>query len=223
MNIQKEIQQLKNKLVSNIRSYANSGNSTKIVFYSKILENLHNIESRLEGILNDFIETRNNFEDMSTVEHKIIGAPIDMKTNFEKNLTARQKGELARNAFVGMANKKGYSIQKYRGICYKGINNTLIGIAYASERQKRHWFLGLPKEEYDCIVLLCKHDKNIARFIFDKHFVIKHFNNLSEDNKGQVKFNVVTDDYYHSFLTIPNEGRVNITDYIDKFDNIPVI
>lgn len=68
-----------------------------------------------------------------------------------------------------------------------------VGIPYASEREEApdRWFLGLPDEPFDIVVLLCATDSGeLLDFTLPPEFVSQIWRSLSRDTRKHVKFHV---------------------------------
>ena len=107
-----------------------------------------------------------------------------------------------------------------KGVRYKVNNRNSIGIAYSSENRKNRWFLGLPHENIDTIVLLCERkNSQILSFVFSKDFYDKIKNLMSTDDNGQSKYNINLRNGEYQ-LMIPHRGHEKINIFLDNFDSL---
>jgi hypothetical protein len=117
-----------------------------------------------------------------------------VKLSPNAGMNPKQRGNLRRKVFIDELRNSGIKLTNIEEVLYKTETGGLIGIASATESTKPpgRWFLGLPVQNYDQIVLLCeKRDRTMLSFVFPKDFLQSHIHNISQDARGQYKFNVV--------------------------------
>ena len=155
---------------------------------------------------------------------------IDKKTRPESSaildleggeVSAKKRGRKKRDDFVERIKKLGIECRLVKGQIYKVNNRALMGIAYSSERTSgNRWFLGLPSENYETIVLLCENkSRELKYFILPKEFIDAHQHSFSRDENNQIKFNVCLKNGEYQ-LKIPRGEYVSINEYIDSFENL---
>ncbi len=133
----------------------------------------------------------------------------------------KEKGKAQRERFVQKAKEKGLILIHHRGPLFKDPSGELIGIAYASECKPNRWWLGLPVESYNEIVLICESNcSEVVSFVFPFSFCQEHRGTFGTDKHAkQFKFNVsLTNGLY--LLLLPGCNPIVINDYMNKFDNI---
>jgi len=205
MDLQFRINQIKNERLRKIKEAATNSDTDSIISNSKILEEVE----RLEKKLNEISNTLDNLESY-TFE-------ITNEKNIEE-VSAKERGNIRRNEFIEKIKTIGINLIQKRGVIYKINDGRLIGIASASERIPNKWFLGLPGNNYDHVVLLCENSKKeVLSFILSKDFYKKYENNLSSDSNGQIKFNIYLRNGKYQ-INIPQTGNINIDEFIDKYD-----
>ena len=70
--------------------------------------------------------------------------------------SARAIGAKRRDEFVEKVRKMGRHLEQVRGQLCRNAAGAVVGIAFARERARDRWFLGLPAGEFDNAVLLCE-------------------------------------------------------------------
>jgi len=149
-------------------------------------------------------------------ERPSIKPAID-KTNRIKNQypSSKEKGRLRRKAFISQAQSKGIYLSNVRGVIYTTSSGRVIGIATAEKRNQR-WFLGLPIQKYDFIVLICVEDgESTFPFVIPAE-AIGNLDNLSQ-SKGDFKFHVSRrSDRF--FLCVPQQDEIELTKFLDGYE-----
>ncbi|MFQ5639401.1 MAG: hypothetical protein ACE5IR_15560 [bacterium] len=218
MDLQKRIIQLKSQVLRKIEDAAKTGNTSSVVSSSKIVEEIESLEQQLNQVINslDSIEklVEQNGESLDSVQ---ISSLVTLR---DKSVSPKKKGEERRTHFVKRAQNLGINILQMKGVRYKVNNRNLIGIAYSSETRPNRWFLGLPPENFDTIVLVCERKNGqILNFIFSKDFYDKVKNLMSTDDNGQLKYNIALRNGEYQFM-IPLQGYEKINSFLANFDNL---
>ncbi len=133
--------------------------------------------------------------------------------------SAKKRGQMAREEFVRTAREKGYGLEHYKGVLYTNGADKIIGIAYASERCEKRWWLGLPLEDYHAFVLLCENKQgHVTRFVFPKEFYNQHRHDFSRKKDGSgVEFNIALAEGRYVLKVPGHRPGVSINIYINKF------
>lgn len=215
MDFQNRINRLKEQTLNNIQMAAAKAETDTVISHTKLLEKIKEFE-------------KNSYLELESLEKKIFHPDqkdIDVLSKEthqlnDKKVSAKEKGRIRRNNFIKKLESLGIVLSRVKGVKYRTQNGSLIGIASASEDVKRnnYWFLGLPKGDYDTIVLLCESSKGeVYNFILPDAFYKQNESNFSRDsNNEQVKFNISLRD--RKFLmTIPYMDPVTINGYINNF------
>jgi hypothetical protein len=101
------------------------------------------------------------------------------------------------------------------GTRYRTAHQASVGVAFANEIVGRPWpwFLGLPDEPTDIVVLLCKTpDQQIYDIVLPMAELDDTWNRLSRSGNGQVKFHVKKEGD-RLLLSIPGSTPLTITQY----------
>lgn len=132
-------------------------------------------------------------------------------------LSSREKSNCRRRELFQRLELIGIHLSDVGSGKYKTQSGKVVGIAYASERRPGRWWLGLPKREYDAVVLLCEDGSDrILPFALPKVFYTEHKNNLSLVS-GQIKFNVFSK-FSKFYLSVPKKGNIDVDLYLEAFD-----
>lgn len=195
METNKRITELNDRILSKLREYVNSPDAEQIHKYSRLYTQAQNLykdmnllNERITGLEQEFSETNeSNSKTANDVKQEDIGGTIEFMTDKAK---ARANAKIKREEFLANLKRKGVTLKPYRGVIYKNERNDgLVGIAYSSDNGNS-WFLGLPDQDYDSVVLLCEKDGNkFDAIILPKDFYSDHAKTLSR-SKGHVKFNL---------------------------------
>jgi hypothetical protein len=114
-----------------------------------------------------------------------------------------QKGEEARTEYANRLRERSIRLSRIDSrVKFRTDSGKIAGIPYASEKPRRpnRWFLGLPDQRFDFVILLCETDTGtLLDFVFTPNFVSEIWPSLSvQDSIRQVKFEVCrrsVDDY----------------------------
>lgn len=136
-----------------------------------------------------------------------------------EKLTHKEKGKLRREAFIENLQKKGIKIKHFKGAIYKTEIGRIVGIASATEFKwkKGYWFLGLPAQNYDLLVLLCETiDGKLLSFIFSSEFLKENSPNFILSG-GNYKFHIFMKNgkYYTKF---PDTGWLDVNRFLDNIE-----
>jgi hypothetical protein len=131
----------------------------------------------------------------------------------------RGTGDRRRVEFAHRLSQLGKRLIQVRGALYRNQAGDVVGIAYASERVKDGWFLGLPEGAFQHAVLLCEPTgARVLAVCLPRTFFDRYEKHLSR-SQGQLKFNVKRrGGRYH--IPVPVVGAVDVTEYIDNFGMI---
>jgi len=111
-----------------------------------------------------------------------------------EQLSSKAWGNRTRREWVRIVNTqdKGVRLRQIKGVKYETQSAKRVGIACAREREQSplKWFLGLPDEQFDFVVLLCQPQSGpLLDFVLPADFVTRVWPLLSR-NAGQKKFHV---------------------------------
>lgn len=221
MILESRIKKLKDSALKKVEDAAKIGDTSAVVSSSKIVEQIDDAERKYEHLVSslDRIERALNQNGASIDFSLLSSTPEDKKLSYKK------KGELRRKLFVERLLQSGINVVQVKGVVYKINDRQFIGVASAYENKNipNRWFLGLPPENFDTIVLLCERKNGeVLRFIFSRDFFQKYKSHLSTDDRGQTKFNVAQRNTDYVFI-VPNIGSVSITNFLDNFDNLTTL
>lgn len=208
MNISDKILSLKETTKAKI-AHALKNNRTEIVVAAAkeldLLDRLERQYKEIETAITSFDKQRNfNADEPQNI-----------------NKSPKRIGKDERKIFIQEAFKRKKILSEEKGPLCRDKSDGLVGIAYASERNRNRWFLGLPKKEYSSIVFICKNNLlKIIYFILPCTFCERYQNDFDIDEKEiQYKFNIALKKDGRYILTMSSK-TLAINDYIDRFDNI---
>lgn len=108
-----------------------------------------------------------------------------------------QKGNNVRMAYVNDLNSRGIQLRRSgrSKVIFETKSGKTIGMPFANEypsRKPGRWFLGLPDQNFDFVILLCETDSGaLLDFVFPTDFVSDIWGLLSrQKSHGPVKFEV---------------------------------
>ena len=210
-----DLQKEKNIILSNISNYARKKETDSVLLESKKLEKIELLIKRHDQIVLELEELRGNNSipviTSSFVKKQSLGK--DTMSSSSTLALARELGKKLRKVFLSKLEGEGIHLQLIKGTTiYRTQSGKRVGIASATERQPRRWFLGLPVDSFDHAVLLCQGKKgDLVEVSLPEKFFMKYGNSMSQ-SKGQVKFNIVQRDGEFLVL-VPHTDGVNATPF----------
>ncbi len=216
MNIKAELQQIQTLLFEQISSAASSRNVAKVAELSGLAKECKALEAELMS-LNRRVEA---------VKHSLNGSRsisiISAKPTYSADavlLSRREVGRQVRSEWMAALLTLGISLDAY-GKRYQTTRGQSVGVAFANECPKYNWpwFLGLPDEPTDIVVLLCKSLKgNLHDIVLPVSLLPGGWEVLSKSKSG-VKFNVKKDTGAGRFLLqIPKHSPLDVSMYIGDY------
>jgi len=210
-----DLQKEKNIILSNISDYAHKRETDSVLLESEKLEKIEFLIKRHEQIVLELEELRgNNSKSVvptNSAKRKSLG-----KNTMQSSSTlalARELGKKQREVFLSKLEGEGIHLQLIKGsTIYRTQSGKRVGIASATERQPRRWFLGLPVGGFDHAVLLCQREKgDLVEVLLPENFFIEYGSSMSQ-SKGQVKFNIVQRNSEFLVL-VPRTDGINATPF----------
>jgi hypothetical protein len=127
-----------------------------------------------------------------------------------------ERARIARHAFFARQREKGKSYTKVGRIYFRSDEGVVLGITFSSDKGNGYWFLNLKEGEFQEAVLLCQTGPRSVRALYlPKIIVNKYAGQMSEDHKGEIKFNVRRQEDKF-LLDIPQPvGPVDVTSHFD--------
>lgn len=211
MDLYTRVLQLRNAALKKIEEAAQKGDTLTLFANTKTVEEVERIKKNLDKLINSIDQLEKNIvtNPTSTTEKKTEINPTSQ----------REKGELQRIQLIQDLRTSGIILIQQKGSTYKTINQSLVGIAYASERRPNRWFLGLPQKVYYAIILLCEEKNgNLLKFVLPRNIYNGIEKHLSIVN-GQLKFNVFenNNEYY---MTIPNANHLILNSFLANYESL---
>jgi len=142
-------------------------------------------------------------------------APTQARTGTQLKLgpsSKKARSEMTRRSWIQGCK---LPLRQVKHRLYQTPSGSSVGIAYASENQDKRpdkWWLGLPDQRYDVVVLLCeKADGTLLDFVLPRSFLGPAWPSLTRSG-GQVEFHVEQSGATFNFRT-PN-GWLPVTSYL---------
>ena len=210
-----DLEEEKNIILSNISTYACKKEAALVLLESEKLEKIELLIKRHGQIVLELEELRGNKSISAVPQNSAKRESLGKNTmpNSSTLILARELGKKLRGVFLRKLKGEGVHLELIKGTTiYRTQSGKRVGIASATERQPRRWFLGLPAGGFDHAVLLCQREKgDLVEVLLPEKFFIKYGSSMSQ-SKGQVKFNVVQRD--NKFLVlVPRTDGINATSF----------
>jgi hypothetical protein len=122
-------------------------------------------------------------------------ALVQSKISFARGKASpRQKAIGVRIGYVTtLGNAQGIQLHRRTEVIYQTRSGKNVGMPFATELPDTpdRWWLGLPDEHFDAIVLLCETGAGqLLDFVLPSEFVSEIWDSLSRDSRDNVKFSV---------------------------------
>lgn len=214
MNTQAELKNIQSLLFKQISSAASNRDVAKVAELSGLAKECERIETewaslnrRVEAIK---ISLKGSRSKSTTTAKPTDSAKVSLPSG-------REVGKQARSEWIaGLPH--GISLNRY-GKQYQTARGQSVGVAFANElaRLKNKWFLGLPDEPTDIVVLLCKSlAGNLHDIVLPAADLPEGWSVLSRSHTG-VKFNVKRD-AARFLLYVPGRDMLDVTRYIGNYE-----
>jgi hypothetical protein len=217
--LEKRLDKIKSETLRKIEQAASAGDTKSIFENTRIVEKAEQLIRRLQeiGAATAVLEKEASGKAGLRVIRMKKSVKRYVPEKIEEGVSPRMRGEILRNGFVQNLQSYGINLIRIKGSVYETQTKGLVGIAYASERNPDHWFLGLPHKDYDCLIFLCENEKGeIRSFILPGEFYHNHKHQFT-DSKGQLKFNI-----HHRRgryeMNIPGGEKEALNQFEDKYE-----
>jgi hypothetical protein len=190
------------------------------------LQQAENLVKRREAIEADAYQMATNgnqllnpHESLSATNHaheqsrQITNGSVHLQTS-EKKSNAKARGKAWRLGYVKSKIQSGEHLHRITETLYRTPTGSIRGIAYASESAKRpeKWFLGLPQDQFQEVVLICESlDGSAVQIYLPKNFIDKYGKHFSFAH-GQTLFNVNRNAGKY-IISIPNVDPIDLTGF----------
>jgi hypothetical protein len=221
MEIAQKIEKMRAEHLKKIEDAARTGDASKILAHSKVIEKIERLREEYSGITNSVIALEQGESDamemggiagVTTPRHVGVIRP-------RPQTTYKEQGKRRRLAFIQTAASMGIRISPLRGVKYR-VGKALICIATAFENLPNRWFMGLPPDDYSALVLLCEAARgDIVRFILDRELLSQFLEHLGKDQNGQLKLNIYKEGQSY-FLKATGLEKICIDSFADKFESL---
>ncbi len=215
MNTQAELQHIQSLLFRQISSAASNRDVAKVAELSGLAKECERIETeltslhrRVEAVKGSLKGSRSTSTTSAKPTYSAEAAP----------LSRRKVGKQARSEWIERLRTFGISLNRH-GKQYQTTSGQSVGMAFANELPglEDKWFLGLPDEPTDIVVLLCKSlEGNLHDIVLPVSDLTGGWSTLSRSSNG-VKFNVKKD-AGHLLLYVPGKELLDVTRYIGNYD-----
>jgi len=169
MNSLAEFNDLRERAFQKMDAARKSGQVDEIIRYARIVQDIdaavHNGQATLARV-----SALLSSEDRSDeVPQEVQGANRE-----GEGLSRKARGRLRREEYVHRLGSRGVHLRKLKNRGYHSSSGKVVGIGYASEVLPNKWWMGLPDEHYDILILLCETaSTEILDFILPPEFVQK--------------------------------------------------
>lgn len=215
MGLSARLANLQAMILDQVASAASSRDLARVAQWSeaaKECDRLVNEARKLEAQTNAFEESvRRRLENPRPI-HKM--PELESRDKVAGSLSAKQEGVRARSDWLKTVQSAASIRLTGSGKRYRTARQLGVGIAFANElaERPRKWFLGLPDEQTDVVVLLCRAlDRSMHDLVLPLADLGDLWKQLSR-SKGQVKFHVEQKDR-EFYLVVPRGEPLVVTKY----------
>jgi hypothetical protein len=128
----------------------------------------------------------------------------------------KARGKASRDRYVRRLFAKGINLSRLKGRTFRTSSGKQVGVAYASEVLANKWWMGLPDDQYDVVILLCETSSGeTLDFVLPPNFVNRVWGRLTSSNR-QKEWHVVRSG--PNYELDPKKRLGQITAYLSKLD-----
>jgi len=195
-----------------------SHDNAKLRELTEWLQRELDLEAKHKGILSEaerLIAERQKRSDISAKTPQPSSNSVSDSEWTFADLPKGERARIARQAYFERQQERGKFYKKVGRIYYRNGDGVVLGITFSSDNGG-NWFLNLKANDFQEAVLMCQSVPRSVRAIhLLTEFFNKHEKQLSEDRKGEVKFNFVRDGN-RWLLEVPQPiGMLDVTKYAD--------
>lgn len=217
MNLRAEYEAVREELLSAVQSSAKIGDTRAVAALARVMEDVDRAIEEVARLARALPSLRERLRDPMDLH---IAGPEQSDgydtTLMESRVGRKAYGERKRRRFANI-----HGLDRDRGVSYWTAARRSVGIATATERIPNRWFLGLPDQKFDSVVLICEHDGRDLEFVLPTECVERIWPRLSrEERNGHVKFHVERPEgLIGQFeLRILGGEAVDVTPYLGNFE-----
>jgi len=136
----------------------------------------------------------------------------------EESPSRKARGKACRVEYMRRLLNKGINLSRVKGRTYQTSSGKRVAIAYASETLPNTWWMGLPDEQYDVVILLCETSSGeTLDFILPPNFLSRVWGQLTlASNKKHREWHVVRSG--PNYELDPKRRLGQITSYLSRLD-----
>lgn len=212
MSIESRIEKLRKETLQSIVKAASVGDSASVI-------QLSGKAKRIEMLCQDCQKLETELTLLETAEEEAPALRTHQTARNERELHrdngrnavefGRELGRKAREAYVDKLRRQGTQLHRINETQFKTARGSLIGIAFATERQPNRWFLGLRDKSYKAVILLCKRNSGeLLDFIVGGH-ELQSIKSRLVASSGDLKFHVRRDGGNY-LLLVPRQTSVSL-------------
>lgn len=198
MEITSKLKRLHDETLASIGRAAGRGITDEVIRLGRVAEQCRTALKKLQDLEAEVaaIEARLR-EAPGTGTNSLEGAPsVESSASVPGKLSPRARAKQGRSAFLGKLRSQGIQLRQLDELVFQTTSGKKVGMPYATELEDLpdRWFLGLPDERFDIVVLLCQDGSGLHEFVFPSGFVSQIWHSLSRGKHGVkrgVKFNIL--------------------------------
>jgi hypothetical protein len=207
MQLAQTFAQAESEVKQMMKQAIDAGNFSKLqslLALQRICEDGKQISGRLEGVASTPVPLGSA---------KVVSeGPQAGASSASRAMSKKARGEMARRSWIQGCK---LHLRHVKNRLYQTPSGSSVGIASATENEDKRpdrWWLGLPDQSYDVVVLLCeKSDGVVLDFVLPRSFLAPVWSGLTRSG-GQVEFHVEQSGATVNFRT-PG-GWLSITSYL---------
>jgi hypothetical protein len=145
--------------------------------------------------------------------------PRPQRPSSTADLPSRKaRGKASRDEYLRRLLAKGINLSRLKGRTFQTSSGKRVGIAYASEVLANKWWMGLPDEQYDVVILLCETSSGeTLDFVLPPNFVHRVWSRLTfSKEQRQREWHVVRSG--PNYELDPKKRLGQITTYLSRLD-----
>ena len=218
MDTKNQLLNEKDKLLKQIASSAQHGNSQEVLDAGEKLKKIESLIDRLEKLLRDISDLGNETHRSQPLQYSRVSSRLARDNGLRRLdvVPGRGIGKTIRMDFLRKVSEDGVYLEHIKGSVYETKSGYKVGVAVATERKADRWFLGLPIKSFDNAIFLCQKDNgDVMEICLPKNFFDEYGKKMSVSG-GQMKFNVARRGNEYAIL-VPGTDGVNISKYIGDY------
>ena len=215
MDVIEQLKGLREKARQDMETAMRAGQMDGVIKFARIIKEVDD-SLRASSLTVERISAQLESDDDAPA---LTEAPHLQRPSSRAELPSRKaRGKACRVEYLRRLHSKGINLSRLKGRTFQTSSGKRVAIAYASETLPNTWWMGLPDEQYDVVILLCATTSGeTLDFVLPPNFLNRVWGQLTlASNKQHREWHVVRSG--PNYELDPKRRLGQITPYLSRLD-----